>query len=53
MSEPDDIRNRVKTHQISFIKWIYDFIKCKCHYYINKKDMNPFWSIINVKVKKK
>lgn len=53
MSEPDDIRNRVKTHQISFVKWIKDFIKCKCHYYINKNDMKPFWSVIKVKLKKK
>lgn len=53
MSEPDDFRNRVKTHKIGFLKWLKQMLGCKCLYYINKKDMKPFWSIINVKLKGK
>lgn len=49
MSEPDDLRARVKTRQLSIFKWIKDLKKCKCLYYINRKDMKPFWSIIKVK----
>lgn len=52
MSEPDDIRNRVKTRQITVRKWLKDFKECKCHYYVNKKDMKPVWSIIKTKILK-
>lgn len=51
--EPDDLRNRVRTHQISFVQWLKDLKKCSCLYYLNKKDMCPviFWILARNKTK--
>lgn len=51
MVEFDDFRNRVKTKQISFFKWIRDFKRCGCTYYFNRHDIKPFLSVITAKIR--
>lgn len=46
MVEFDDHRCRVKTHQISNIKWVKDFLNSKCKYYCAANDLSPVISVI-------
>lgn len=52
MAEFVDYSDRVKTHQISKIKWFKQMLNCKCLYFINKKDMRPIYSKFTNKLKK-
>lgn len=53
MVEPHDFQVRVKSHKISLLKWLIEFKNCKCHYYVNIRDMGPIWSMINHKLFRK
>lgn len=50
--EFDDFRYRVKNGIISKVQWFKEFKKCKCKYYIGRKDIKPFLSVIMAKIKK-
>lgn len=52
MVEFDDYRRRVKTHQISKKQWFQELKQSKCKYYIGKKDIAPFISVIFSKFKR-
>ena len=49
MVEPHDFQVRVGGKQISVFKWMRDFAKCKCHYYVSRKDMGPVFSMFTHK----
>lgn len=53
MVEFDDYRNRVKTGNISILKWIKDFKNSKCKYYCAARDYAPVLSVILAKVSRK
>lgn len=42
----------VKDKNISLYKWICDFMKTKCHLYLNFMDMNPLFCYYKTKLKK-
>lgn len=50
--EFDDYRRRVKTGNISRVKWIKEFKESRCKYYIGKRDIKPFISVCVYKMKK-
>lgn len=52
MVEFDDYRRRVKTNVISKRKWINDLKNSECKYYIGKRDIKPFLSVIFNKFKR-
>lgn len=53
MVEPDDFRNRVKTHKISLFKWIKEVFECRCLYYFSIRDIKPAVGIVTSKIKRK
>ena len=53
MAEFVDYKQRVRTKQISKLKWFRQLFGCKCLYYINIKDMKPMYSKILHKITKK
>lgn len=50
--EFDDFRYRVKEKKMSFLKWMIEFLKCKCKFYFAVGDIKPFFSVILSKVRK-
>ena len=42
MVENMDFKDRIQTHYSSIIRWFFDFVKCDCHFFFNKRDMKPF-----------
>lgn len=53
MAELNDFSTAVKTKQVSFVKWFFQFLFTDCHYVFNKKDPMPFLYIYIDKIKKK
>lgn len=49
MVEFDDFRRRVKSNQIGLLQWLKELKNAKCKYYIGKKDIKPFFSVIFAK----
>lgn len=52
MVEFDDYRRRVKSGQISKLKWIKELKNAICRYYLGKNDLKPFVSVCIHKLKK-
>ena len=46
--EFNDYRERVKKHNTSMFKWFKEFFKSKCKYNYNRRDINPFLSLIKL-----
>ena len=46
MVELSDLKHRVKERKYSIIKWIRDFKKADCKYYVGKKDLKPIFSML-------
>lgn len=53
MDELNDFRDRVMTHQVSFLHWLKEFHGCKCRYYLGKKDPMPMVSLFTGSVHRK
>lgn len=52
MVEVYDYRTRVKTKQISLIKWLNDLRQSNCKYYIGKNDFKPVLAWMMEKIKR-
>ena len=52
MVEVYDYRTRVKTKQISLMKWFNDLRKSNCKYYIGKNDFKPVFAWMMEKIKR-
>lgn len=52
MAEFTDFKDRVKSHEISLIKWLIQMLGCKCLYFFDIKDMKPIFNRISHKIKK-
>lgn len=46
MVEPIDYQKRVVERGYDYKEWIIDAICCKCHYYYDKNDLQPFYEMI-------
>ena len=46
MVEPIDYQKRVVERGMDKIEWLKDVLNCRCHYYYNKNDMEPFFEMI-------
>lgn len=46
MVEFDDYRKRVKTHQITKVRWLKELRRSRCKYYLGKRDIKPFLSFV-------
>ena len=44
--EPIDYQKRVVERNMDVKAWITDVIDCKCHFYYNKNDLEPFFEMI-------
>ena len=46
MVELTDFKERVVKRKYPFYKWIYDLQKCKCKYYLGKRDLKPVFCMM-------
>lgn len=53
MVELSDFRIRVKSGKISPKNWMKEFRRSDCTFLYNKKDMKPFWAVINLIIQRK
>ena len=44
--EPIDYQKRVVERGYDYKEWIIDVINCKCHYYYNAEDPEPFYEMV-------
>ena len=43
MNDFSDLKDIVKTKDVSLITWLKEYLSTDCHYYFNKQDPKPFW----------
>lgn len=44
--EPIDYQKRVIERKMDLNKWVCELIDCKCYFYFNKDDMEPFFEMV-------
>lgn len=46
MVEPIDYQKRVVERNMELKKWVGEVLDCRCHFYFNKEDMEPFFEMV-------